>query len=321
MATGAGHTALAFAPLVDRVVASDITDEMLAQTAKLAAARQLKNVETAHAEAGELAFAEASFDLVTCRLAAHHFPDPTAFVAAAWRVLKPGGTFALVDNVGPDAARMPAATPAEIRDADTLYNTYEELRDPSHARALGPRGLARPADRRRLRRRCATSGWIRTSPSRRGPNACVATPKRSSASSICSTTTSCAPSCVRAMKRASASSRCRKPSSSRASRQARKPPMTNITDWQRATAPELTDFEDMAEAAWSRLPEAFRARAGDVLIRVEDYPTDEVLDSLGIDDPLDLLGLYHGVSLDKKSLSDLPSQPDMVFLYRRPHAG
>jgi SAM-dependent methyltransferase len=137
VATGAGHTALALAPLVKRVIASDITDEMLAQTANLAAARQLKNVETARAEAGELAFPEASFDLVTCRLAAHHFPDPTAFVAAAWRVLKPGGTFALVDNVGPDARRMPAATPAEIRDADTLYNTYEELRDPSHARALG----------------------------------------------------------------------------------------------------------------------------------------------------------------------------------------
>ena len=94
--------------------------------------------------------------------------------------------------------------------------------------------------------------------------------------------------------------------------------MRNITDWQRATAPELTDFEDMADIAWDRLPEEFRSRAGDVLIRVEDYPTDEVLDSLGIDDPLDLLGLYHGVSLDKKSLSDLPTQPDMVFLYRRP---
>jgi SAM-dependent methyltransferase len=137
VATGAGHTALAFAPLVARVVASDITDEMLAQAAKLAAARRLTNVETAHAEAGELAFPEASFDLVTCRLAAHHFPDPAAFVSAAWRVLKPGGTFALVDNVGPDAGRMPAASPGEIRDADTLYNTFEELRDPSHARALG----------------------------------------------------------------------------------------------------------------------------------------------------------------------------------------
>ena len=94
--------------------------------------------------------------------------------------------------------------------------------------------------------------------------------------------------------------------------------MTNITDWQRATAPEIPEFEDLAEAAWARLPEAFRARAGDLLIRIEEYPTDEVLDTLGIEDPLDLLGLYHGVSLDKKSFSDLPSQPDMVFLYRRP---
>jgi predicted Zn-dependent protease with MMP-like domain len=94
--------------------------------------------------------------------------------------------------------------------------------------------------------------------------------------------------------------------------------MTNITDWQRATAPEIPEFEDMAEAAWARLPEAFRARAGDLLIRIEEYPTDEVLDTLGIEDPLDLLGLYHGVSLDKKSFSDLPQQPDMVFLYRRP---
>ena len=50
--------------------------------------------------------------------------------------LKHGGTFALVDNVGPDAAHTPKASPAELRDADTLYNTYEELRDPSHVRAL-----------------------------------------------------------------------------------------------------------------------------------------------------------------------------------------
>jgi SAM-dependent methyltransferase len=137
IATGAGHTALALAPLVKRVIASDITDEMLAQAAQLATARGLTNVETAYAEADNLPFADASFDLVSCRLAAHHFPDPAAFVAAAWRVLKPGGTFALVDNVGPDATRMPNASQPQIRDADTLYNTYEELRDPSHARALG----------------------------------------------------------------------------------------------------------------------------------------------------------------------------------------
>jgi predicted Zn-dependent protease with MMP-like domain len=93
--------------------------------------------------------------------------------------------------------------------------------------------------------------------------------------------------------------------------------MTNIIDWQRLTAPELADFEELAEAAFERLPEEFRHKAGDLLIRVEEFATDEVLDSLGIEDPLDLLGLYQGVSLDKKSVPDLPREPDMVFLYRR----
>jgi len=73
----------------------------------------------------------------------------------------------------------------------------------------------------------------------------------------------------------------------------------------------------LAAAAWERLPQEFRAKAADVLIRVEDYATDEVLDSLGIQSPFDLLGLYQGVSLDHKSVMDLPRQPDMVFLYRR----
>jgi len=136
VATGAGHTALAFAPAVDRVVASDITDEMLAEAAKLAAARGLANVETAKAEAGSLPFADASFDLVTCRLAAHHFPDPAAFVAESFRVLRPGGVFALVDNVSPDASMLPLATSAEVLDAARTFNTYEKTRDPSHARAL-----------------------------------------------------------------------------------------------------------------------------------------------------------------------------------------
>jgi predicted Zn-dependent protease with MMP-like domain len=94
--------------------------------------------------------------------------------------------------------------------------------------------------------------------------------------------------------------------------------MPNKIDWPRAAAPELADFEQMAEAAWLRLPEEFRAKAGDLLIRIEEFATDEILDALGIDDPLDLLGLYQGVSLDKKSVLDIPEQPDMVFLYRRP---
>jgi len=93
--------------------------------------------------------------------------------------------------------------------------------------------------------------------------------------------------------------------------------MTKPAQWERATAPTLADIEVLAAAAWQRLPEEFRAKAADVLIRVEDFATDEVLDSLGIESPFDLLGLYHGVSLDQKSVMDLPRQPDMVFLYRR----
>jgi ubiquinone/menaquinone biosynthesis C-methylase UbiE len=136
VATGAGHTALALAPHVGHVIASDITEEMLAEAATLAADRGLANVETAHAEAGALPFAGESFDLVTCRLAAHHFSDPAAFVGEAWRVLTLGGTFALVDNIGPDAAFLPKARAVELRDASIVYNAFEKLRDPSHARCL-----------------------------------------------------------------------------------------------------------------------------------------------------------------------------------------
>ena len=93
--------------------------------------------------------------------------------------------------------------------------------------------------------------------------------------------------------------------------------MKKPAQWENMTAPTLADFEVLAAAAWERLPEEFRAKANDLLIRVEDFATDEVLDSLGIASPFDLLGLYHGVSLNQKSVMDLPRQPDMVFLYRR----
>ena len=87
--------------------------------------------------------------------------------------------------------------------------------------------------------------------------------------------------------------------------------------WDNATAPTLADIETLAAAAWERLPAEFRAKATDILIRVEDFATDEVLDSLGIESPFDLLGLFHGVSLNHQSVMDLPRQPNMVFLYRR----
>ena len=125
IATGAGHTALAFAPKVAKVTASDITPEMLQQVRKLAKKRGLGNVVTAQAQAGDLPFPDTSYHLVTCRLAAHHFPNPQAFVREATRVLIPGGTFALVDNVSPSDEDLAAR-----------YNAFEKLRDPSHGRAL-----------------------------------------------------------------------------------------------------------------------------------------------------------------------------------------
>jgi predicted Zn-dependent protease with MMP-like domain len=94
--------------------------------------------------------------------------------------------------------------------------------------------------------------------------------------------------------------------------------MSRSGDWHGAAAPSLTDFEAMAAAAWERLPEAFREKSSDLLIRVDDFATNEVLQALGLSSPFELLGLYHGVSLDKKSVMDLQRQPDVVFLYRRP---
>jgi predicted Zn-dependent protease with MMP-like domain len=93
--------------------------------------------------------------------------------------------------------------------------------------------------------------------------------------------------------------------------------MTGIRDWRDAKAPSLADFERMAAAAWDRLPAEFRNMCRDVVIRVEDFATDEVLDELGIEDPFELMGLYQGVSLDRKSVMDPPREPDMVFLNRR----
>ncbi len=93
--------------------------------------------------------------------------------------------------------------------------------------------------------------------------------------------------------------------------------MTERSKWQDKHAPSLAEFELMAAAAWDRLPGAFRKMCGDLIIRVEDFAIDETLDELGIESPFDLMGLYQGVSLDKKSVSDVAREPDMVFLYRR----
>jgi predicted Zn-dependent protease with MMP-like domain len=91
----------------------------------------------------------------------------------------------------------------------------------------------------------------------------------------------------------------------------------NAIEWKAAAPPSLEDFEVMAAQAWERIQPEFREVCDDLVIRVEDFALDEVLDELGIDSPFDLMGLYQGLSLDKKSVLDAPREPDMVFLYRR----
>ena len=120
IATGAGHTAEAILGAgADRVVAADAAPEMVAT-----AVASSPGVEGAVADAERLPFAANAFDAAACRIAAHHFPDPAAFVAEVARVVEPGGTFAFEDNVAPDDDRL-----------DEFLNTVERRRDPTHVRS------------------------------------------------------------------------------------------------------------------------------------------------------------------------------------------
>jgi ubiquinone/menaquinone biosynthesis C-methylase UbiE len=123
VATGGGHVAYTFAPHVARVWATDITQEMLDLVKGEAQKRQLSNVRTAYAKAEALPFEDAYFDLVTCRIAPHHFDSIPDFLGEVHRALKPQGLFALVDNVVPEGS------------VGDYINAFERFRDPSHLRA------------------------------------------------------------------------------------------------------------------------------------------------------------------------------------------
>jgi len=125
IATGSGSVALAVAPSVAEVVATDITPEMLDVAGRRFDEAGPGNISAEPADAHHLPYDDASFDLVTCRIAPHHFSDPDRFVAEGCRVLRPGGFFGLVDNVVPDGAKV----------AD-FANNWERKRDPSHIRCL-----------------------------------------------------------------------------------------------------------------------------------------------------------------------------------------
>jgi predicted Zn-dependent protease with MMP-like domain len=82
--------------------------------------------------------------------------------------------------------------------------------------------------------------------------------------------------------------------------------------------PDAARFRDIAEAAFKALPEEFRRFVEGVVFQIEEFPDDEIMDEMEIDDPYDLLGLYDGVALDEKSVSAVTQDLDRVFLYRKP---
>jgi ubiquinone/menaquinone biosynthesis C-methylase UbiE len=114
IATGGGHTANAFAPLVKKVTAAE----------SFITGNGHQNVEFVQGDAKQLPFTDESFEIVTCRIAPHHFPNVDLFIKEVYRVLKPGGQFLLDDNVVP-----------EWKEYDQFYNTIEKIRDYSHFRA------------------------------------------------------------------------------------------------------------------------------------------------------------------------------------------
>jgi predicted Zn-dependent protease with MMP-like domain len=88
--------------------------------------------------------------------------------------------------------------------------------------------------------------------------------------------------------------------------------------WESAKSPSLAEMEAMAHEILARLPKTFRDLCEGVIIRVEDFPTDEVLDEMGADSEFDLLGLFHGTGLPQQSHSDIARLPNLIWLYRRP---
>jgi predicted Zn-dependent protease with MMP-like domain len=82
--------------------------------------------------------------------------------------------------------------------------------------------------------------------------------------------------------------------------------------------PSAAEIEAMAQRALSGLPRHFKDALGSIVIRVEDFPDEETERAMGLDSPFDLLGLYRGVALPHKSVSDPRPEIDMIYLYRRP---
>lgn len=90
------------------------------------------------------------------------------------------------------------------------------------------------------------------------------------------------------------------------------------TRWADLPPPDCDEIARLARGAIATLPDPYRAAATELALRVEDFPPDDILDALGIQDPFDLTGLYDGTPLTEKSVMDQPLGPDAIWLFRRP---
>jgi predicted Zn-dependent protease with MMP-like domain len=88
-------------------------------------------------------------------------------------------------------------------------------------------------------------------------------------------------------------------------------------DWTAAKAPSIAEFEAMASDVFASLDAAFRAACGNLVIAVEDFPTDEVIEEMGAESEFDLLGLFQGVGLAQQGEPRTGETPNMIWLYRR----
>lgn len=124
VATGAGHVALALAPLVSSVVAVDLATGMVDKARERGAEAGVSNLECRVADAERLPFEDESFDLVTCRIAAHHFVDIDAAIGEVARVLRPAGRYVVVDSMSPEDPEL-----------DGFLDAVERRRDRTHVRS------------------------------------------------------------------------------------------------------------------------------------------------------------------------------------------
>jgi predicted Zn-dependent protease with MMP-like domain len=95
-------------------------------------------------------------------------------------------------------------------------------------------------------------------------------------------------------------------------------PSSDPLSWRPVKAPSLEELEALAIEAFQRLPDEFRALCQGVVVRVDDFPADDVLEELGAQTEFDLLGLFQGVGLPFRSESAPTQMPNMIWLYRRP---